>query len=117
MFPDEKRAAQHYKAMEIKTAPQYKRVIMLHEEVIKNISVALTKDAMKRRVFLRKAQGILTELMRSIKFATGDIAKNLYYLYEFVYGLLIRGINTDCNSALEIMEGLTETFRKISYST
>ena len=79
-----------YRETNIKTASQGKLVLMLYDEAIKQMDIAigaLTKPSPKLDHInncIIKAQDIITELMVSLDFEKGgDIAKNLYSLYVF----------------------------------
>jgi flagellar protein FliS len=83
-----------YRETRIKTASQGQLVIMLYDEGIKNldlglelISVNTDKDPGKIEKISKpilKTQEIITELMASLDFEQGgDIAKNLFSLYNW----------------------------------
>lgn len=79
-----------YKETHIKTASGGKLVVMLYDEGLKQIDLAIEKlekkskelDAINNAIV--KAQDIITELMASLDFEKGgDISKNLFNLYMF----------------------------------
>lgn len=79
-----------YRETNIKTASQGKLVIMLYEEAVRQMQIAvkeLEAEAPKLDVInnsIIKAQDIITELMVSLDFEKGgEIANNLYSLYVF----------------------------------
>jgi len=82
-----------YRETRIRTASQGQLVIMLYDEAVKQLDLALELatggklPAPKIERFnkaLVKAQEIITELMASLDFdAGGDIARNLFSLYNW----------------------------------
>ncbi len=79
-----------YKETKIRTASQGKLIIMLYDEAIKQIDLAMheieseTKKFDKVNDSISKAQNIITELMVSLDFNKGEeIAKSLFSLYMY----------------------------------
>lgn len=79
-----------YKETKIKTASQGQLIIMLYDEAIKQLDIALDELSHSVRKIDRisnaiiKTQDLITELMVSLDFEKGgDIAKNLLSLYMF----------------------------------
>ncbi|MGL4982881.1 MAG: flagellar export chaperone FliS [Treponemataceae bacterium] len=83
-----------YKETGVKTATQGKLIIMLYDEVARQISLALSfykadaqidvQNVEKYNNHILKAQEVITELMVSLDLESGgDIAKNLLNLYVF----------------------------------
>lgn len=89
------RGFQTYQNISVMTAPPERLLLMLYEGLIKNIKQAreavVEGDADARRVALRKARDIVTELMSALNFEVGgDIAVNLHRLYRYIHGRLIQ---------------------------
>lgn len=79
-----------YKETNIRTASQGKLIVMLYEEAIRQLDLAIQELERKTRKLdlvhnaVVKAQDIVTELMVSLDFEKGgEIAKNLLGLYLF----------------------------------
>lgn len=79
-----------YKETNIRTASQGKLIVMLYEEAIRQLDLAIQELERKTRKLdlvhnaIVKAQDIVTELMVSLDFEKGgDIARNLLGLYLF----------------------------------
>lgn len=79
-----------YKETNIRTASQGKLIVMLYEEAIRQLDIAIHELENKTRQLdivhnaIVKAQDIVTELMVSLDFEKGgEIAKNLLGLYLF----------------------------------
>lgn len=111
-----------YKQNQVMTAPKKKLLIMLFDGAIKNLKLAElsieSKDIEKTNTYISKTQNILTELMSTLNFeAGGDIAKNLYQLYEYMYNRLIRAnIDKDIKAVKEVkifMEELRDTWEQV----
>lgn len=111
-----------YKNNQVMTAPKKKLLIMLYDGAIKNLTLAViamgNKDNEKISNHLIKAQDIVTELMFTLDFeAGGEIATNLYQLYDYMYIKLIRAnVDKDLDSIIEVknyMEELRDTWEQV----
>ncbi|MDR1315881.1 MAG: flagellar export chaperone FliS [Spirochaetales bacterium] len=87
-----------YKEARIRTAGQGQLIVMLYDEAIKQIDMALLAlDAQTKKLDaihnpLTKAQTVITELMVSLDFDKGgEVAKNLFNLYMFFNRQLMEG--------------------------
>jgi flagellar secretion chaperone FliS len=91
-----KNASSTYKETKIKTAGQGQLIIMLYEEAIRQLSLAIEMLELKNEnkkihdkiekinKAIMKAEEIITELMVSLDFDQGgEIAKNLFALYSW----------------------------------
>ncbi len=111
-----------YRNNQVTTAPQKKLIIMLYDGAIRNLKLAEiameNKDIEKINTHLIKAQDIIMELMTTLNFeAGGDIAKNLYQLYDYMYFRLVRA-NIDKNidyvkEVKKYMEELRDAWEQI----
>jgi flagellar protein FliS len=79
-----------YKETKIKTASQGQLIVLLYDEAIKNLDLALKALSVRHEKFdevnrtIVKAQDIVTELMVSLDMDRGgEIAKGLFNLYVF----------------------------------
>jgi flagellar secretion chaperone FliS len=79
-----------YRETKVRTASQGKLVVMLYDEAIKQVDIALDALSVESKQLdnvnnaILKSQEIVTELMVSLDFeAGGDIAKNLFSLYMY----------------------------------
>lgn len=87
-----------YKQTSVKTASPGKLIVMLYDEAVKQIDLAVellvskTKKLDKVHNALVKTQDIVTELMAGLDFDRGgEIAKNLFSIYLFVNERLKEG--------------------------
>jgi len=91
-----KNASSTYKETKIKTASQGQLIIMLYDEAIRQLTLAIEMLELKNtnkkihdkiekiNKAIMKAEEIITELMVSLDFEQGgDIAKNLFALYSW----------------------------------
>ncbi|MDI6703534.1 MAG: flagellar export chaperone FliS [bacterium] len=102
-----------YKKAKIETASQGKLILMLYDGAIRFLNHAKVSLEDKRYDVVNnnliKAQEILTELMLSLNMSVGDIAKNLYSLYDFMYRKLIEAnVKKDSGLITEIRDMLQE---------
>ena len=79
-----------YREVSVRTATQGKLIVMLYDEAVKQIDVAIsllkanTRQLDKVHNALIKSQDIVTELMAGLDFDRGgEIARNLMSLYVF----------------------------------
>ncbi len=118
-------AAYAYKSnqnLSVMTADPMKLVIMIYEGGIKNLKA--TRSAMseqnieKRNKFIYKSQDFINELISGLNFDLGgEVAKNLYSLYEyFIWSLnmaIAKNAVSYVNSVLSNMEGLLESWKQV----
>ncbi|WFA07906.1 flagellar export chaperone FliS [Tissierella sp. Yu-01] len=111
-----------YKTNQVMTAPPKKLVTMLYDGAIKNLKLAEIaleeKDFVHVNTYLKKTQDIITEFMTTLNYeAGGDVAKNLYQLYDYMYRRLIRAnIAKDVEPIIEVkkyLEELRDTWAQI----
>ena len=95
---------------------------MLYDGAIKNLRLAELslndKDLENVNKYLTKSQDIITEFMLTLNFEVGgDVAKNLYQLYEYMNHRLIRAnIDKDIEPIKEVrkyLEELRDTWTQI----
>ena len=85
-----------YRSVRINTATQGKMIVMLYDEIIRQIECAREELAARSRRYdkisaaLVKARDVVTELMVSLDLDKGqEIAKSLFGLYQFFNSKLI----------------------------
>lgn len=102
-----------YQMNQIFTVPQEKLVLMLYEGALRFCrqgEIALEKrDYAQVNENLIRAQEILGELMATLNFEAGEIAQNLYRLYEFMHWYLIQAnVKKDAKIIREVIELLQD---------
>lgn len=111
-----------YKNNQVMTAPKKKLLIMLYDGAIKNLKLAEmalpNKEIENVNLYLTKTQDIIFELMTTLNFEVGgDIAKNLYQLYDYMSNRLVRAnIDKDIEAVREVkkyLEELRDTWEQI----
>ena len=113
-----------YRETNIKTASQGKLILMLYDEAIKQMGMAVSElasasprlDVINNSII--KSQDIVTELMVSLDFEKGgDIAQNLYSLYVFFNRQLMdANVKKDAeiiNPVLDMMKDLKEAWMQV----
>jgi len=128
-----KNASLTYKETKIKTASQGQLIIMLYEEAIRQLTIALEMLELKNEnkkihdkiekinKAIMKAEEIITELMVSLDFDNGgDIAKNLFSLYSwFNKELLEASISQDIERIKTVKNmfiDLSDSWKKIVHT-
>lgn len=111
-----------YQTNQIATASPKKLLIMLYDGAIKNLRLAELslneKNLENVNKYLTKTQDIITEFMATLNFEDGgEVAQNLYRLYEYMdYRLIRANIDKDIEPIKEIrkyLEELRDTWMKI----
>lgn len=83
-----------YKTANVDTADQGKLIIIAYDVAIKHCNLALEEFADKTKIeertkHLFKVQDAISELMGSLKLDAGEIAQNLYRLYDYMLRRLV----------------------------
>ena len=114
-----------YQQMNVETASQEKLIIMMYEGAIKFIKLAM--EAIKEKKYdmvnenIKRTEDIIMELMISLNMDAGEVAKNLYNVYNYLYNRLIEAnIKKDTEILEEVLKYLMdyketweEVFRKV----
>ena len=120
-----------YKETRVKTASPGSLIIMLYDEGIKNITLALesmpngkikTENIERIHQHILKAQDVITELMASLNMDDGgEIAENLLSLYSFFNQQLFQAnMQKDpqpLRTVREMMSDLREAWQHVISST
>jgi len=103
-----------YKQNEVYTASKVKLVIMLYDGAIKNLKlaeIAINENKIeKANECIKKAQDIILEFMNTLNFEQGgQIATDLYKLYDYLYFRLVRAnVDKDIEGVKEVKRFLEE---------
>lgn len=102
-----------YKKTSVTTASRGKLILMLYDGAIKFLNQSLEGLKEKRYDVVNnniiKGQNILTELMLSLNMNVGEIAENLYSLYDYMNRRLIEAnIKKDGEIIKEVLGMLTD---------
>lgn len=84
-----------YRSANVDTADQGKLILIAYDVAIKNCRMAIDKFGKvnlieERTKHLLKVQDAISELMGSLKMEAGEIANNLYRLYDYMLRRLIQ---------------------------
>ena len=105
---------QQYQESTLETASQGKLLLMLYDGAIRFLTQASaameTKNWQDSHNFILKAEDVITELMACLRMeAGGEIAFNLYRLYEYMNWRLVQSnIKRDASGVLEVQARLKE---------
>ncbi|SHH83491.1 flagellar export chaperone FliS [Clostridium grantii] len=110
-----------YKNNQVNTASRKQLLLMLFDGAIKFLNFAAisidNKNVPDTHKYIVKAEDIIQELMSTLNFDAGDIAKDLYNLYDYLYNELIQAnMKKDKEKVLYVksmMEELRETWAQI----
>jgi len=85
-----------YKSANVDTADQGKLIIIVYDVAITQCKLAIEKFDDKylieeRNKHLFKAQDAISELLGSLRLDGGDVAHNLYRLYDYMLRTLVEG--------------------------
>jgi flagellar protein FliS len=119
-----------YKTVGVDTADQGRLILIAYDVAIKHCKLALENFGDRttieaRTKHLLKAQDALGELMGSLNIDTGEIAKNLYRLYDYMMRSLVqanvKGTSekvTEVLSHLQVLrDAWSEAIQKIKKET
>lgn len=94
MYQNMTNAYQTYQQNQVNTASPGKLLLMLYDGAVKFLRLAMValeeENFEKANEYLKKTQNIVHELMITLNFDVGDIAQNLYDLYDFMNHELIQ---------------------------
>lgn len=113
-----------YKRMKIETASPEMLILMLYDGAIKNIKISIQSleqeqpDYQNSSNCLIKAQNIITELMVSLNFEIGgEIARNLFNIYEYINYTLaqcnVNKNNDNLDTIIAMLSDLRETWKEV----
>lgn len=110
------KAYETYKTVNVDTASQGKLILIAYDVAIKSCKLAIdafpNRTRMEERTkHLFKAQDAITELMSALRMDVGEIAHNLYRLYDyFLHNLVESNIKNDQGKTVEVLHHM-ETLR------
>ncbi|MBN1757958.1 MAG: flagellar export chaperone FliS [Chitinispirillaceae bacterium] len=105
-----------YRYASIDTADQGKLILIAYDVAIKNCKLAIEKfdlvDKIEERTkHLFKAQDAVTELLGALRIDVGEIAQNLYKLYDYILRTLVdAGVKNNKGKVVEVV-GYLESLR------
>lgn len=122
MYQATSSAYQIYQNNQVNTSTKEKLIIMLYDGALKFIRLsmlALNEQNIERtHYYLLRTQDILSELMSTLNFDVGEIAQNLYNLYEYMYHeLMLANMEKDLEKIKNVeimMQELRNTWAEIS---
>jgi len=106
------RGYQTYRSANIDTADQGKLILIAYDVAIKHCKLAEEnfhdfKQVETRTKHLFKVQDALNELMGALNLEVGEIAQNLYRLYEYMRHTIVESnINNDVSKVQEVQKHL-----------
>ena len=115
MYQATSSAYQIYQNNQVNTSTKEKLIIMLYDGALKFLRLsmlALNEQNIERtHHYLLRTQDILTELMSTLSFDAGEVAHNLYSLYEYMYHeLMLANMEKDLGKIKNI-EGMIQELR------
>lgn len=93
MYQNTSNAYQIYQNNQVNTSTKEKLIVSLFDGGLKFIRLSMLalneKNIERTHHYLVRTQDILSELMSSLNFDAGEIAKNLYSIYEYMHHELV----------------------------
>ncbi len=105
-----------YRQAAIDTTDQGKLILIAYDVAIKNCKLALEKfdgrDKIEERTkHIFKAQDAVAELLSALRIDVGEIAQNLYRLYDYILRSLVDANVKSNKKKIEEVLGYLETLR------
>lgn len=105
-----------YQSANIDTADQGKLILIAYDVAIKHCKLAIEKFddyrlQEERTKHLFKAQDAITELISALKLDVGEIAKNLYKLYDYMLRCIVEASIKNNKVKVEEVLGYLEDLR------
>ncbi len=106
-----------YKTANVDTADQGRLILIAYDIAIVNCKLALEKfdDRLlleERTKHIFKVQDAITELLTALKMDVGDIARNLYNLYDYMLRCLVEASVKQNKEKLTEVLGYMESLRE-----
>ncbi|MBE3580494.1 MAG: flagellar export chaperone FliS [Thermoanaerobacteraceae bacterium] len=111
---------QAYRTNQVFTLSQEKLVLMMYDGGLRfcrqGLAALKDRDYEKANENLIRAQEILAELMAGLNFEAGEVARQLYRLYEFMHWYLVQA-NVNKRAAMveeviELLQGLRDAWEE-----
>ena len=111
---------QKYQQSQVETSSPAKLLLMLYDGALKSIQGAkvgmMEKDFEKANDHLTRAQDIIFELMNSLNMEQGEVAQNLFLLYDYMIQQLVQSnIHKDpqiLSQVESLLKDLRETWKE-----
>lgn len=101
---------QQYQRTQAETASPGEMIVMLYNGALRFLTVARRKldanDIPGASASLLRAQDIILELMVSVDTTVGEVAKNLFDLYQFMHKHLVQANVKKDSAMIDDVEGL-----------
>lgn len=103
-----------YKSANVDTADQGKLILIAYDVAIRNCKLALEKfgDASltsERMKHLFKTQDAITELLAALRLDVGEVAHNLYRIYDYMLRAMVQAsVKNDKTKVEEVLQYLTQ---------
>ncbi len=103
-----------YKTANVDTADQGKLILIAYDVAIKHCKLALEKFKDRKLIeertkHLYKVQDAISELMGSLKLDVGEVARNLYRLYDYMLRRLVHAnAKSESDCVKEVLGYLVE---------
>ena len=103
-----------YKVTHVETADKGKLILIAYDVAIKHCKISLEqfgdpKQIMDRTKHICRAQDAITELMGALRMDVGEIAHNLYRLYDYILRRMVEAnIKNDRSKIEEVLGYLVD---------
>jgi flagellar protein FliS len=108
-------AHQKYRQNQVETADPAKLLLMLFDggrRFLRQAEAALEKKDLEQvNHYLGRAQGVIAELMASLDLEQGEVAANLFRLYEYMHYRLVEANLKKTKKPLQEVDAMLATLR------
>ena len=107
-----KNESETYKEIAIKSAGKLKSLLLLVNRAILLLKEA-KEDKEKTRENIIKTQNILAQLEKALNFKEGDLAGDLFFIYDYLFAELNNMDDKAIDTSIKMLTDLKETFTAI----
>lgn len=105
--------AEEYRKRDILTAGKLKSLLLLLNRALLLLKEA-GRDPARRNVNIVKTQNILAQLERALDFRQGELAGQLFYLFDYIFAELSNRDDRAVATAINMLTTLKDTFTALS---
>lgn len=117
-----RQAAQQYRSTNVTTVNPVALVMMMYDGAVRFVRQGMeaieARNLESANEHIGRAQDIVVELIGALDMSRGEIAENLYRMYDYIYARLVEG-NVQKSAAplqevIDLLQELRETWQQVA---